>query len=55
MSQTNYTNYKYNPNEINEKDFLEKFVIRNEIYEDIYEDIKNIAATTLLTYIILCF
>ncbi len=38
MLQTNYTSYKYNPNEINEKDFLERFVIRN----DIFEDIKNV-------------
>ena len=42
MLQTNYTSYKYNPNEINEKDFLEKFVIRNDIFEDIFEDIKNV-------------
>ena len=42
MLQTNYTSYKYNPDEINEKDFLEKFVIRNEIFEEIFDDIKNV-------------
>ncbi len=42
MLQTNYTSYKYNPNEINEKVFLERFVIRNDIFEDIFEDIKNV-------------
>jgi len=42
MSQTNYLNYKYNPDEISEKDFLEKFVIRVDIFEDIFEDIKNV-------------
>ena len=42
MSQTNYSSYKYNPNEIDEKEFLEKFVIRNDIFEDIFEDIKNV-------------
>ncbi len=42
MLQTNYSSYKYNPDEINKKDFLERFVIRNDIFEDIFEDIKNV-------------
>ena len=42
MLQTNYSSFKYNPDEINEKDFLERFVIRNDIFEDIFEDIKNV-------------
>ena len=41
MSQTSYSRYKYIPDEINEKDFLEKFVVRGEIFEDIFEDIKS--------------
>ncbi len=41
MSQTSYSRYKYIPDEINEKDFLAKFVIRNDIYDDIFDDIKN--------------
>ena len=41
MSQTNYSRYKYTPDEIDEKEFLAKFVVRNHDFEDIFDDIKN--------------
>ncbi|MCV6608608.1 MAG: ATP-binding protein [Campylobacterales bacterium] len=41
MSQISYSRYKYNPNEINEKDFLSKFVVRTDIFDEIFDDIKN--------------
>ncbi|MFT5661337.1 MAG: tetratricopeptide (TPR) repeat protein [Sulfurimonas sp.] len=41
MSQINYSRYKYIPDEIEEKTFLEKFVVRTEIFDDIFEDIKS--------------
>ncbi|WP_457934294.1 tetratricopeptide repeat protein [Pseudoalteromonas sp. SCSIO 43210] len=41
MSQTNYSRYKYTPDEIDEKEFLAKFVVRNHDFDDIFDDIKN--------------
>lgn len=41
MSQTNYSRYKYSPDEIDEKEFLAKFVVRNHDFDDIFDDIKN--------------
>jgi TPR repeat protein len=41
MLRTNYSNFKYNPNEIDEKEFLEKFVIRNDTFEEIFEDLQQ--------------
>ena len=41
MSQINYSNYKYIPDEIDEKVFLKNFVIRTDIFDDIFEDIKD--------------
>ncbi len=40
MLLTNYR-HKYNPNEIEKKEFLESFVVRKEIFEDIFNHIKN--------------
>ncbi len=41
MSPTNYSRYKYTPDEIDEKEFLSKFVVRNNEFDDAFEDIKN--------------
>lgn len=41
MSQTNYSRYKYTPDEMNEKDFLARFVVREEIFDDLFHEIKN--------------
>lgn len=41
MSQTNFSRYKYMPDNMNEVDFLARFVVRQEIFEDIFNDIKN--------------
>jgi tetratricopeptide (TPR) repeat protein len=41
MSQTNYSRYKYNPDEINEQEFLSKFVVRQHDFDDIFEDLKQ--------------
>ncbi len=41
MSQTNYSRYKYTPDQIDEQEFLDKFVIRTHDFEDIFEDIQN--------------
>ena len=40
MLQTNYR-YKYNPNEIDKKEFLSNFVVRKEIFQEIFDDIKR--------------
>ncbi|MCG3661751.1 tetratricopeptide repeat protein, partial [Aliarcobacter butzleri] len=40
MLQTNYR-YKYNPSEINKKDFLASFSVRKEIFQEIFDDIKR--------------
>lgn len=41
MSQINYSRYKYTPDEMSEKDFLARFVVRNEIFEELFSEIKN--------------
>jgi len=41
MSLTNYSRYKYTPDEMSQKEFLAKFVVRDEEFEDIFEDIKS--------------
>ncbi len=41
MSQINYARYKYTPDEIEEKEFLARFVVRNDIFEDIFQDIQS--------------
>ena len=41
MSQTNFSRYKYMPDNMNEAEFLARFVVRKEIFEDIFADIKN--------------
>nr|MDC2856389.1 hypothetical protein [Ningiella sp. W23] len=41
MSQTNYSRYKYTPDEIDEKEFLAKFVVRNHDFDDVFDDIKS--------------
>jgi TPR repeat protein len=41
MSQTNYSRYKYTPDEIDEQEFLAKFIIRNHDFDEIFEDIKQ--------------
>ena len=40
MLQTNYR-YKYNPIEMNKQHFLESFIIRDEIFKEIFDDIKK--------------
>lgn len=41
MSQTNYSRYKYTPDEMSEDDFLARFVVRNEVFDEIFAGIKN--------------
>ena len=41
MLQINYSRYKYTPDEMDENDFLARFVVRNEIFENIFDEIKN--------------
>lgn len=41
MSQTKYVRYKYTPDEMSEDEFLKRFVVRNQIFEDIFTDIKS--------------
>ena len=40
MLQTNYR-HKYNPNEIDKKTFLANFVVRQETFNEIFDDIKR--------------
>lgn len=40
MLQTNYR-HKYNPNEIDKKTFLANFVVRQEIFDEIFDEIKR--------------
>ncbi|VAW70299.1 hypothetical protein MNBD_GAMMA10-2339 [hydrothermal vent metagenome] len=42
MSQTNYSRYKYTPDEMSESEFLYRFVVRNEEFNEIFEDIKRV-------------
>jgi tetratricopeptide (TPR) repeat protein len=41
MLQTDYSKYKYIPDEIDEDVFLDKFVVRTDIFGEIFEDIKS--------------
>jgi hypothetical protein len=41
MSLINYSKYKYIPDEMDEKVFLSKFVVRNDEFEEIFEEIQN--------------
>jgi len=41
MLRTNYARYKYTPDEMSEKEFLDRFVVREDIFNDIFEDIKS--------------
>lgn len=41
MSQINYSRYKYTPDEMSEKDFLARFVVREEIFDELFHEIKN--------------
>jgi energy-coupling factor transporter ATP-binding protein EcfA2 len=41
MLQINYSRYKYTPDEMNEEEFLERFAVRNEIVESIFDDLKT--------------
>ncbi|MBL4660079.1 MAG: hypothetical protein JKY19_06965 [Alcanivoracaceae bacterium] len=40
MSQTNRARYKYNPDEMSEDDFLSRFVVRGEVFDEIFEDLQ---------------
>ena len=41
MLQTNHVRYKYTPDEMSEDEFLERFVVREDTFNDIFEDIKS--------------
>jgi len=41
MSPTNYSRYKYTPDEMSQTEFLARFVVRDEEFADIFEDIKR--------------
>lgn len=41
MSLTNYSRYKYTPDEMEEREFLLRFVVRTDIFNEIFEDIKS--------------
>jgi len=41
MLQTNYSRYKYIPDEIPQEEFLKYFVVRNEIFEEIFKEIQD--------------
>lgn len=41
MSKINYSRYKYTPDEMSEKDFLARFVVREELFEELFDAIKN--------------
>ena len=41
MSQTNQAGYKYNPNEMGEDEFLQRFVIRQEVFDEIFEALQS--------------
>jgi len=42
MSLTNYSRFKYTPDEMDEKEFLSRFVVRNDEFEEIFEDLKSV-------------
>ncbi|WP_321777209.1 winged helix-turn-helix domain-containing protein [Sulfurimonas sp.] len=41
MLQTNYVRYKYTPDEMSEDEFLDRFVVREDVFNDIFEDLKS--------------
>ena len=41
MSQTNYSRYKYTPDEMSEEKFLARFVVRNEVFNEIFDAIRS--------------
>lgn len=41
MSLTNYSRYKYTPDEMEEQEFLSRFVVRTDIFNDIFSDITS--------------
>lgn len=41
MSLTNYSRYKYTPDEMEEREFLSRFVVRTDIFNEIFEDITS--------------
>ena len=41
MLQTKFSRYKYTHDEMSEDQFLKRFIVRNDIYEDIFDDIKS--------------
>ncbi len=41
MLPTSYSRYKYTPDEMPQEEFLERFVVRNDIFEEIFDDIKT--------------
>ena len=41
MSQINYSRYKYTPDEMEERAFLSRFVVRTDIFNDIFADIAS--------------
>ena len=42
MLQINkYSRFKYTPDEMSEDEFLKRFVVRLEIFQDIFDDIKS--------------
>ncbi len=42
MSLINYSRYKYTPDEMDENEFLSRFVVRNSEFDEIFEDIKEV-------------
>ncbi len=41
MLPTNYSRYKYTPDEMPQSEFLERFVVRTDIFEEIFKDIQT--------------
>ena len=41
MLQTNTARYKYNPNEMSEDEFLNRFVVRQEVFDEIFEALQS--------------
>jgi len=41
MSLNSTARYKYNPNEMSEDEFLQRFVVRHEIFEEVFEALQN--------------
>lgn len=41
MSLTNYSRYKYTPDEMEEREFLSRFVVRTDIFNSVFDDITS--------------